>query len=158
MACLYVQTNSGKRYHLERKLRNAQQGNDSSHAFYVKMTTLWDQLSFMEPQFTSAANSATFETYRQETRLVKFLMALRPEYEHVRSMLLHPSPPPSVDMALSELLSGEQTQSSLSTKRTTDGGYVLVSTSPTTQPRLLGPPHYKGGPPDISNYLKNKGH
>lgn len=112
LAPLYVQTNAGKRYPLERKFRNAQQGNDSIHPFYVKMTNLWDQLSFLERQFTSAADSATFEINHQETRLVQFLTALRPEYELVRSMHLHWSPLPSVDITLSELLPEEYTQSS----------------------------------------------
>lgn len=48
----------------------------------------------------------------------------------------------SVDMALSKLLSEEQTQSSLATKRTTDGDHELVSASPTSQPGLLGLPRY----------------
>lgn len=82
----------------------------------------------MEPQFKCAADYATFETYSQETRLVKILMPLKPEFEHVRSMFLHQSPLPHVDMALSELLSKDQTRSFLLTKRTTNIDHVLVST------------------------------
>lgn len=94
LASLYAQTNSAKRYHLETEIRNAQQGDDSIHAFYVKMTTIWDQLSFMDSQFSCATDSTTLKTYHQETRLVQFLMAIYPKYEHVRSMLLHWSPLP----------------------------------------------------------------
>lgn len=31
------------------------------------MTTLWNELAFIVPQLTNAIDSATFETYRQET-------------------------------------------------------------------------------------------
>ena len=41
LAPLYVQTNAGKRYPLERKFRNAQQGNDSIHPFYVPSMWKW---------------------------------------------------------------------------------------------------------------------
>ena len=57
-------------------------------------------------------------------------------------------------MALSELLLEEQTQSSLASKRTTDGNNVLVSASPTSRPRFFGPPRYKGGPSAICNSWK----
>lgn len=43
--------NYAKRYQLEWKIWNADQEDDLIQAFYVKMETLWDQLSFMEPQF-----------------------------------------------------------------------------------------------------------
>lgn len=99
LARLNVQSNAAKRYHMEWKIRITQQGDDSIHAFYVKMTALLDQLALMEPQFTSAGDLAIFEMYRQETMLVKFLMALRPEFEHVYSMLLHRSSLLSVDTA-----------------------------------------------------------
>lgn len=35
---------------------------------------------------------------------------------------------------------------------------MLVATSPTSQPGLLGPPCHKGGPSDIFNYCKKKVH
>ena len=67
-------------------------------------------------------------------------MALHHEYENIGSKLLHESPLPTVDIALSELPLEEQTQSSLATKRTADVDHVLVSASPATQTGLLGPP------------------
>ena len=63
----------------------------------------------MEPTFKTTDDAHTFEVYRQQTHLVQFLMALRPDFEHVRGQLLHPSPLPFVDTALSELLAEEQT-------------------------------------------------
>ena len=89
------------------------------------MTSLWDQLALMEPRFVNTADSATFDTYRQETRLVQFLMARRSDFEHVRGLLLHRSLLPSVDVALSELLVEEQTQTSLSKKKQSSSDHVL---------------------------------
>lgn len=56
-------------------------------SFYMKIATLCSQLSLMEPQFTCTADF-TFETYHQETKLVQTLMAIKPEFEHVKNMLL----------------------------------------------------------------------
>lgn len=52
-------------------------------------------------------------------------MALRIDFEHVRGLLLHRSPLPSVDAALSELLAEEQTQCSLTKKKQPDPEQVL---------------------------------
>ena len=81
------------------------------------MTALWDQLALMEPTFKETDDAHTFEVYTQQTRLVQFLMALHPNFEHVRGLLLHRSPQPFVYAALSELLAEEQTQLSLSRKK-----------------------------------------
>lgn len=43
-------------------------------------------------------------------------MALRPVFEHVKGLLLHRSPLPSVDVDLYTLLPEEQTQNSLTKK------------------------------------------
>lgn len=42
--------------------------------------------------------------FREETRLVQFLMALKDDFEAVRPSTLHRSPLLSVDAVLSELL------------------------------------------------------
>lgn len=64
----------------------------------------------------------------------------------------------SIDMTLSKLLSREKTQPFPANKRTTDVDHVLVSTSPASQPGLLGPPHQKGGSSEICKYCKQHGH
>ena len=92
LARLYTQSNPARRYQLEWDIKNADQGNDSIHDFFIKMTALWDQLALMEPTFKTTDDAHTFEVYRQRTRLVQFLMALRPNFEHVRGQLLQRSP------------------------------------------------------------------
>lgn len=68
------------------------------------MTSLWDQLVLMEPQFKSNEDTATFNTYREEIQLVQFLVALRSDFEHVCGLLLHRSPLLAVEAAISALL------------------------------------------------------
>lgn len=80
---------------------------DTIHDFYVRMIGLKDQLALIEPMLVCADDSATSNTYRQETVLVQFPRALRSHFEHIRGMLLHRSPLPTVDVALSELLAEE---------------------------------------------------
>lgn len=76
------------------------------------MSNLWDQLALMKPQFECTVNYTTFATYRQETQLAQFLIALHPEFEHMHSFLLHQTPLPTADAALAKLLTEEHTQGS----------------------------------------------
>lgn len=150
MARFYTQTNAARRYQLEWEIKNADQGNDSIHDFYVNMTALWDQLALTEPQFKSLDDEKKFTTYRLETRLVQFLMALRSDFEHVMGLLLHRSPLPTVDAALSELLAEEQTQCSLNTKTHAEPEHVLMANVTSQKNERSIPP----GVTDICNYCK----
>ena len=60
LARLYTQTNAARCYQIEWEIKNVEQGNDSIRDFYVKMTSLWDQLALMEAQFKSTDDTATF--------------------------------------------------------------------------------------------------
>eukprot|EP00268_Persea_americana_P021155 TRINITY_DN21147_c0_g2_i1.p1 TRINITY_DN21147_c0_g2~~TRINITY_DN21147_c0_g2_i1.p1 ORF type:complete len:110 (+),score=15.03 TRINITY_DN21147_c0_g2_i1:1-330(+) len=97
------------------------------------MTALWDQLALMEPTFKTTDDAHTFEVYRQQTRLVQFLSALRPDFKHVRGQLLHWSPLPFVDTTPLELLAEEQTQLSLTRKKHVDPTHVLSANVSTPQ-------------------------
>eukprot|EP00268_Persea_americana_P061956 TRINITY_DN7898_c1_g1_i12.p1 TRINITY_DN7898_c1_g1~~TRINITY_DN7898_c1_g1_i12.p1 ORF type:complete len:419 (+),score=52.49 TRINITY_DN7898_c1_g1_i12:979-2235(+) len=154
LARLYTQTNAACRYQIEREIKNADQGNDSIHDFYVKMTSLWDQLALMEPQFKSTEDTKTFHTYRQETWLVQFLMARRSDFEHARGLLLHRSPLPTVDDGRSELLAEEQTWRSLNRKKLVENDQVLSTKATAQKTERSVPP----GVTDVCNYCKEKGH
>lgn len=91
-----LKTNSAKRYQKEGGIKNVEQGNDAIRVIYVRMTQLWDQLALKEPQLVCSVMILT--------QLVQFPIALRPEYEHVRKLLLHRTTLPSVDFAQSKLL------------------------------------------------------
>ena len=49
----------------------------------------------------------SFSTYRDQQRLVQFLMALTSDFEPVRASLLHRKPLPTLQQAISELISKE---------------------------------------------------
>ncbi|GFZ07089.1 hypothetical protein Acr_19g0000260 [Actinidia rufa] len=75
--------------------------------FYNKMSNLWNHLAQFEPIWTCPTDAAAFYAYRDRSRLRHFLMALPPDYEHIRASLLHRHPLPTVGQALAELRSEE---------------------------------------------------
>ncbi|KAG9453172.1 hypothetical protein H6P81_006076 [Aristolochia fimbriata] len=82
-----------------------------------------DAWSFMEkvmdPKFECDKDTLLLQRYIDEIKLVQLLMALRDDYEFVRSSMLHRSPLPFIESALSELLSEE-------TRRLTRGPLALL--------------------------------
>ncbi|XP_058228219.1 uncharacterized protein LOC131336404 [Rhododendron vialii] len=105
LQALYLESNFAKRYELEMSIRNTTQNNKSIQEFYNEMTTYWDQLALMEPSDLQLLDS--YVRFREELRLVQFLMALRPQFEPLRGAVLHRSPLPSVDGAVHELIAEE---------------------------------------------------
>ncbi|KAG9453121.1 hypothetical protein H6P81_006025 [Aristolochia fimbriata] len=61
----------------------------------------------MDPKFEYEVDTIIFQKYIEEAHLVQFFMALRDEYNSIRSSMLHKTPLPSVESALSELLAEE---------------------------------------------------
>lgn len=102
----YNQTNFALKYKLEMDIRNIKQlpGQPISD-FYNQMSIIWDQLALMEPKWT--VDATLYEQYREETRLVQFLMALRDDFEGVRGSMFYRTPLPTVDSALAELIAEE---------------------------------------------------
>ncbi|XP_026425328.1 uncharacterized protein LOC113321639 [Papaver somniferum] len=102
----YTQINFAQRYKLEQDIRSMKQSHDQSiFFFHSEMSLIWNQLALMEPIWT--VDLELWQKYREETRLVQFLMALRDEFESVRASILHRSPLPTVEVALSELITEE---------------------------------------------------
>ncbi|GFY94909.1 hypothetical protein Acr_10g0002940 [Actinidia rufa] len=75
--------------------------------FYNKLLNLWNHLAQFEPTETCLTDDDAFYAYRDRSRLRHFLMALSPDYEHIRASLLHRHPLPAVGQALAELRSEE---------------------------------------------------
>ncbi|XP_028114168.1 uncharacterized protein LOC114312155 [Camellia sinensis] len=132
---VYHQSNFAKRYELETTIQGARQRDLSIQDFYIEMTGLWDQLVLMEP--SSLKTLDVYVEFRKQGRLVQFLTALSPQYEAIRSGILHHSPLPSVDAIVRELLS-EETR--LKTASQTLSPSVFLA--PTSSPLLSNPlPH-----------------
>ncbi|XP_026419743.1 uncharacterized protein LOC113315701 [Papaver somniferum] len=69
--------------------------------------TVVTSISMQLTSFETAKDAWEFLSKREESRLVQLLMALRDDFETVRASILHRSPLPSVEAALSELITEE---------------------------------------------------
>ncbi|GFZ03139.1 hypothetical protein Acr_15g0017470 [Actinidia rufa] len=92
-------------YHLG--FSSHQDPGQSISAFLPQIYSIWDQLTPSEPKWLCAGDSTLFATYRDQQRLILFLMGLSDIYEPVRASLLHRIPLPTLEQAISELLSEE---------------------------------------------------
>ncbi|XP_026415881.1 uncharacterized protein LOC113311255 [Papaver somniferum] len=71
----YTQINFAQRYKLEQDIRSMKQPlNQSISNFHSEMYVIWNQLALMEPKWIN--DLEIWEKYREDTRLVKLLMAL----------------------------------------------------------------------------------
>ncbi|KAG9447646.1 hypothetical protein H6P81_013774 [Aristolochia fimbriata] len=105
---LYMSTNFAQIYKLAMDLHSLRQmPNQSISDFYAQMSFLCDQLANMDPKFEYEVDIVIFQKYIEEAHLVQFFMALRDEYDSIRPSMLHKTPLPSVESALSELLAEE---------------------------------------------------
>lgn len=118
---------------IEWEIKKTEQGNDSIHDFYVKMTGLWDQEALMELQFVCATDPITFELYRQETQLVQYQLALQSDFEHVCRLLLHQSPFPELTVIFLNYLPENKHCTHFSRKKKSDPKQVFAAKSHNSQ-------------------------
>jgi hypothetical protein len=71
------------------------------------MTHLWNQLALYEPEWRDKDDASDYIIFRDSLRLAEFLTTIRDEFENTRASLPHRSPLPSLESALSELVSKE---------------------------------------------------
>nr|XP_017251186.1 PREDICTED: uncharacterized protein LOC108221814 [Daucus carota subsp. sativus] len=75
--------------------------------FLSQIQSLWDQLTLSEPKWLHTEDATLYHTYRDQQRLIQFLMALTQDFEPVRAALLHRVPLPSLESSVAELISEE---------------------------------------------------
>ncbi|GFY84807.1 hypothetical protein Acr_03g0015810 [Actinidia rufa] len=85
--------------------RQRQESGQSISTFLPQIYSTWDQLAPSEPKWLCAGDFTLFATYRDQQRLILFLMGLFDIYEPVRTSLIHRIPLPTLEQAISELLS-----------------------------------------------------
>jgi hypothetical protein len=108
LAQRYNSTDLAQRFQIVTKLhRMRQELGQSITDFYSQMTHLWNQLALCEPQWRDKDDASDYIAFRNSLRLAEFLIAIRDEFEHIQASLLHRSPLPSLESALSELVSEE---------------------------------------------------
>lgn len=71
------------------------------------MHAIWDQLALSEPQWESHTDAENFFVYRDNMRVMEFLIALHTDYEPIRASLLHREKFPKLESVVAELLSKE---------------------------------------------------
>jgi hypothetical protein len=108
LAHRYNAANLAQSFQIVTKLnRMRQEPGQSIVEFYSQMTYLWNQMSLCEPEWVNPVDASRYIAFRDSMRLVEFLTAIRDEFENTRASLLHRSPLPSLEGALSELISEE---------------------------------------------------
>ncbi|KAH7866524.1 hypothetical protein Vadar_021523 [Vaccinium darrowii] len=104
----YSTTGLAHQYQLLSNLhRLRQEPGQSINDFLSQVYCVWDQLALSEPTWSCTIDAQRFTNHRDQQRLILFLMALTPDFEPVRASLLHRSPLPTLEQAISELLSEE---------------------------------------------------
>ncbi|WOH12602.1 hypothetical protein DCAR_0832108 [Daucus carota subsp. sativus] len=86
--------------------------SDLSHQYQImnflsQIQSFWDQLTLSEPKWLHTEDATLYHTYRDQQRLIQFLMALTQDFEPVRAALLHRVPLPSLESSVTELISEE---------------------------------------------------
>ncbi|KAF7153584.1 hypothetical protein RHSIM_Rhsim01G0194900 [Rhododendron simsii] len=139
----YQTTGLSHQYQLLSQLdRMRQEPGQSINSFLSQIYAIWDQISLSEPSWTSTTDAALFAAYRDQQRLIQFLMALTTDFEPARASLLHRNPLPTLDQAISELLSEETRLGTLKSQR-------LDSVLAVHRPRDVQPSQSSGPPSQI---------
>lgn len=108
LAKRYSTTDIVHQYRLHEKLHNMKQlPGQPINEFLSEMQAIWDQLGMAEPTWENTKDAENYLKYRDNMRVLHFLMALTPEYEPVRGSILHRGSLPSLESTVSELLSEE---------------------------------------------------
>ena len=106
LAQCYNTTNLSQRFQIVTKLhRMLQDPGQSILDFYSHMTHLWNQLALCELEWRDRDDASDYIAFHDSLCLAEFLTAIRDEFENTRASLLQCSPLPSLESALSELVS-----------------------------------------------------
>uniref|UniRef100_A0A1D1XK22 Gag-Pol polyprotein n=1 Tax=Anthurium amnicola TaxID=1678845 RepID=A0A1D1XK22_9ARAE len=166
LAKRYIQSSGAREYQLRHELDTIRQGELSIQEFFTRLRRIWSELDAMHAPGRFSTCSCSSQRDRQY--LYHFLMRLRPEFEALRGQLLHRSPLPSLEDALTDLLAEETRLCAIRTSVvSTETVLTAVSRSGSSQPALLprpqSAPSYHGdssGPsaPVYCKYCRKRGH
>ncbi|CAL1380441.1 unnamed protein product [Linum trigynum] len=83
------QYDASRQFELETQLASLAQGDLDVRGYYKKALHIWTEHDLLMASITPTAISANMVKERNRSRLMHFLMRLRPEFEAVRASLLH---------------------------------------------------------------------
>ena len=111
-------------FHIESKFyQMRQETGQSIFYFYSQTSTMWEQLSAVDPPLVWSNDIELFVKYRDRHKF----MHLREDFEPTRVSLLSQSPTPSLDAVVKELISEENHQP---THHMSSSDHVLDTPSP----------------------------
>ena len=105
---VYHQDHSARRFQLETDLATYSQGTLSVQEYFCGFQNLWAEFSDIVYANVSAESLSAVQAVHEASKRDQFLMKLRPEFESIRSNLMHRDPSPSLDVCFGALLREEQ--------------------------------------------------
>uniref|UniRef100_A0A2N9J2S0 Reverse transcriptase Ty1/copia-type domain-containing protein n=1 Tax=Fagus sylvatica TaxID=28930 RepID=A0A2N9J2S0_FAGSY len=102
--------------------------------FLSGMQSIWDQMEQSTHIVKDPADAAILATKRDQFHLIQFLMALTSEFEPVRATLLQQVPLPTLEFAMSQLLSHETRLRTLQPHHPDAIGHIVYN-CPTKPPK-----------------------
>ena len=119
---------SSLEFHIESKLYQMRQETGQSISdFYSQTSTMWEQLSAVDPPLVCSKDIELFVKYQDRHKFMYFMMGLREDFEPTRTSLLSRSPTPSLDAVVKELISKENRRP---TYHMSSSDHVLATPSP----------------------------
>ena len=105
----FGQSNGAKLYQLQKEISYLSQGNNDLASYFTKLKRNWDELGALALVPPCTCGSVhKFHEIEQNQRLIKFLMGLNSDYNHIRSNILMMKPLPSVTQAYALLIQDEK--------------------------------------------------
>ncbi|CAL1381895.1 unnamed protein product [Linum trigynum] len=89
LTAFHSQSSASRKFDVELDIARLHQGDMDILSYYQEAVTLWTEHDMLTMSLISAAASAEVQQERTSSRLMHFLMKLRPEFESIRSSLLH---------------------------------------------------------------------
>jgi hypothetical protein len=101
-------------FQLEAKLyQMRQKPGQSIFDFYSQTNHLWEQLSAANPKLEYSNDIQTLATWLDRRKFMHFMMAFQDDFESTQASLLYCQPLPTLDAAVSELISEETRRSTM---------------------------------------------
>ena len=87
--CYNCTNNSSLEFHIKLKLyQMRQETGQSIYDFYSQTSTMWEQLSAVDPPLVCSKDIELFVKYRDRRKFMYFMMGLREDFEPTRASLL----------------------------------------------------------------------
>ncbi|CAN1245740.1 Retrovirus-related Pol polyprotein from transposon TNT 1-94 [Linum grandiflorum] len=134
----YSQVNHSRVFEVEYELAKMTQGELDVRSFYNVVAQLWTEQDLLSDSTLDADVSAGIRKERQRSRILQFLMKLRPEFESTRSQLISANTT-KVDTILGDLVRAE---TRLKTQAKLDGNSVEGSVFAATYRGSGGRPQF----------------